>query len=264
MAEQQFNPIQERVGITCPASSNDRYNFRLSQVTIENLRNVFGIPSTINFFLIDKDNNIELPTKDGSFITSPKILYKVKFSTPLMIVNDKNASNILKTMIPGEAKGNDDVQDIKIDWDQSHLLDLSKGAGGSAGQTVYTASNGVTVTSSAVTYTNQNFYNIGYLFNGDTTSTAHNSYWLTNSSGDQTLTINFGNWTNLASINIASKTYASAADRRSDYSIDVFEKDGNKWMNICVSLYCCPQSTSCALRMFVAEFKNFIAEFYRN
>ena len=100
------------------------------------------------------------------------------------------------------------------------------------GQKVYTAPNGVTVTSSAVTYKLGKYYHLGYLFNGDIKSPSALSYWLTHSSGNQTLTINFGDWINLESIHISAMPYKNA-DRRSDYSIEVFARNSNKWINVC-------------------------------
>lgn len=70
-------------------------------------------------------------------------------------------------------------------------LELKGGTGGKSGQNVYTAPNGVIVTSSAPVYTNTNYYYMEYMFAG-TTGSGVNEYWLTSSSGNQTLIFDFG------------------------------------------------------------------------
>ena len=82
--------------------------------------------------------------------------------------------------------------------DMLKKIDLSGGTGGRGGQTVYTAPNGVVVTSSAATYNSNGYYYMEYLFNG-TIITSQQSrtggtgydYWLTSSGGNQTLTFDF-------------------------------------------------------------------------
>lgn len=71
-----------------------------------------------------------------------------------------------------------------------YQLNLSGGSGGLSGQAVYTAPNGITVTSSRVVYTNSNYYYMRYLFDGITNSSAATSYWLTNG-GPATLDFDF-------------------------------------------------------------------------
>lgn len=66
-------------------------------------------------------------------------------------------------------------------------LDLSKGIGGRNNEKVYTAPNGVVVTSSMPTYSNSNYYWLEYLFDDPTI----NNYWLT-SGAPATLTFDFG------------------------------------------------------------------------
>ena len=73
-------------------------------------------------------------------------------------------------------------------------IDLSGGTGGRANQRVYTAPNGVVVTSSANTYnTPYNYYHMEYLFNGSIADANNQAtrYWMTDSSGNQTLTFDF-------------------------------------------------------------------------
>ena len=59
----------------------------------------------------------------------------------------------------------------------SVLLQLRGGNGGRTGQSVYTAPNGVVVTSSKPTCKNSNYYYIEYLFSGTQTG-SHTDYWL--------------------------------------------------------------------------------------
>eukprot|EP01084_Bolivina_argentea_P081618 147784_1 len=234
MNAKSVNFDQERISITCPDASSDVYHFRSSQVTKSNIMKVFGIPSKLNFFLIDKDNNIELEEKDGSYNVTAKTLYIIQFTKANWMIKDtiNNTSDL---------KLDDDKEDIdEIDWSQCSLMDLSKGTGGKTGEKVYTAANGVTVTSSAPVWNNSNYYYMSYLFNGilncrGDKSDARTSYWMTSSSGDQNLIIDFGKSINLSFINIAAATYEDngKANKGSDYSIDVFEKRSNKWMNIC-------------------------------
>lgn len=71
-------------------------------------------------------------------------------------------------------------------------IDLSRGTGGRAGSKVYTAPNGVVVTSSAAVYNNSTYYYMEYLFNGSIPNYEDaNSYWMTSSSTTQTLTFDF-------------------------------------------------------------------------
>lgn len=92
------------------------------------------------------------------------------------------------------------------------LIDLSNGTGGTGGQYVYTAPNGVIVTSSAPVYASGANYYMGYLFNNSITMSKDqfDTYWLTNSSGNQTLTFDFGALGNPAIPTIA--VYPRAGD----------------------------------------------------
>ena len=121
-------------------------------------------------------------------------------------------------------------------------IDLSGGTGGAGGQTVYTAPNGVVVTSSAPTYTNGSLYYLGYIFNGNKDTGANTDLWLTNSSGNQTLTFDMDAYANdpITQISVYPK---SRTDASSNYSIDV-SNDGTNWTEV-VSLV--TNSTSLAL-----------------
>ena len=112
MAQQDVNLSKDnRCSVTCPSSSNDIYHFRLKRLTKENLQCAFGIPAKTNFCLINKNNDIEFTNVHGLFDAEPNTLYQIQFTKPLMVIVDKEDDN-------------------KIDWNQSHLLDLSTGSGG--------------------------------------------------------------------------------------------------------------------------------------
>ncbi|WP_187422240.1 discoidin domain-containing protein [Neomoorella thermoacetica] len=111
------------------------------------------------------------------------------------------------------------------------IMDLSGGTGGTGGQTVYTAPNGVVVTSSVPVYTtssNSAFYYMSYLFDGTITqaSTQYTTYWLTDSSGNQTLTFDFGTLGNpgIGGIVVYPRTRDDAS---SNYRILVSDDDVN-------------------------------------
>lgn len=88
------------------------------------------------------------------------------------------------------ASGTDFLNDRVTLHDQSKV-DLSGGTGGTSGQTVYTAPNGVVVTSSAPVYSNSNYYYMEYMFNNSISSSYNvHSHFL--SSGATTLTFDFG------------------------------------------------------------------------
>jgi hypothetical protein len=111
-------------------------------------------------------------------------------------------------------------------------INLSGGTGGTSGQTTYTAPNGVIVTSSAPVYNSSNYYYMSYLFNNTITTaqTQYTSYWLTNSSGNQTLTFDFQKLLPLSIVQI--NVYPrSRDDASSNYRILV-SNDGTVWIEI--------------------------------
>lgn len=111
------------------------------------------------------------------------------------------------------------------------LVDMTSSNSSSAGQTVYTADNGVVVTSSAGSYNNGSNYYMKYMFDGDTTSTAGTTYWLTSSSGTQTLTFNFTG----SSISYIDKfrIYPKArTDSFSDIGAIETSSDGSTWTQV--------------------------------
>ena len=81
---------------------------------------------------------------------------------------------------------------LVVEENKTSKIDLSNGVGGKSGEKVYTAPNGVIVTSSAPVYTSSNVYYMEYLFNETYSSGNADTYWLTNSTGNQTLTFDFG------------------------------------------------------------------------
>jgi len=111
------------------------------------------------------------------------------------------------------------------------VVDMTSSNSSSAGQTVYTADNGVVVTSSAGSYNNSSNYYMKYMFDGDTTSTAGTTYWLTSSSGTQTLTFNFTG----SSISYIDKfrIYPKArTDSFSDIGAIETSSDGSTWTQV--------------------------------
>jgi hypothetical protein len=112
-------------------------------------------------------------------------------------------------------------------------LDLSGGTGGQSGQTVYTASNGVVVTSSAPVYgNNYGYYWMPYLFNNTITmaQTQYATYWLTSSSGNQTLTFDFSA-IGAQYINYINVYPRCRDDATSNYRILV-SNDGSNWTQV--------------------------------
>jgi hypothetical protein len=112
-------------------------------------------------------------------------------------------------------------------------LDLSGGAGGQSGQTVYTAPNGVVVTSSAPVYgNNYGYYWMTYLFDNIITmaQTQYTTYWLTNSSGNQTLTFDFAA-IGAQHINYINVYPRCRDDATSNYRI-LASDDGTNWVEV--------------------------------
>ena len=112
-------------------------------------------------------------------------------------------------------------------------LDLSGGTGGKGGQKVYTAPNGVVVTSSAPVYDNSNYYYMEYLFNSSI-ATAHQptKYWLTNSSGNQTLIFDFSSLKLSERLIRRIDVYPKIrTDASSNYRIFISD-DGENWEEV--------------------------------
>jgi len=114
------------------------------------------------------------------------------------------------------------------------LVDMTSSNSSSAGQTVYTADNGVVLTSSAGSYNNANNYYMEYMFDGDNSTTgagAGTTYWLTSSSGNQTLTFDFTG----SSISYIEKfrIYPKArTDSFSDIGAIETSSDGSNWTQV--------------------------------
>lgn len=91
---------------------------------------------------------------------------------------------------------------------------------------VYKAANGVVVTSSANTYSSSNYYYLAYLFNR-TYGTSATHYWMTSSSGNQTLTFDLRSVSDFYLKKIVMYPY-SRTNASSNYRIEV-SSDGVAW-----------------------------------
>ena len=118
---------------------------------------------------------------------------------------------------------------------ETNAIPLGGGVGGGAGSKSYTAPNGTTVISSAPVYNNGINYYMGYLFDNQWLETSPESgwvsgydYWLTSSSGNQTLIITLPSVQNIESV----KVYPySRPDGWSTYKIEV-SADNTNWTDI--------------------------------
>jgi hypothetical protein len=109
----------------------------------------------------------------------------------------------------------------RVYWNQSVKMKLGGGSGGTSGAHIYTPPiAGVSVVSSAPVYTNGRYYWLPALFQGDPVSVDHNDYWLTDSSGNQTMTFLFENPATIALVRVCATTYKDT-NRRSNYQITV-------------------------------------------
>ena len=107
----------------------------------------------------------------------------------------------------------------------------------STNQTVYTithpnsgATDGLVITSSAGSYSSNGNYHMEYLFNGITDSTSASTYWLTNSSGNQTLTFDFSS-TSIDKIKKIRVVPYTRSDARSNYWLEK-STDNSTWVSI--------------------------------
>lgn len=114
-----------------------------------------------------------------------------------------------------------------------YRLDLSGGTGGSAGTSTYTAPNGTVVNSTAVVYSNGSYYYMGYLFNHTLASGNHTDYWLTSSTGNQTLTIALNQNYYMDYIRVYPVAYTNNAstDRKANYQVEI-SANGSTYTNI--------------------------------
>ncbi len=118
-----------------------------------------------------------------------------------------------------------------------YQLNLSGGTGGTSGQTVYTARNGVVVTSSFGVYYNSNYYYMGYLFDGIDDSAAFTTYWLSN--GGTTVTLDFDFFSILTKIHYIHKMILyprTRDDSISDYRI-LGSDDKTLWTELIPRVY---------------------------
>ncbi|GAA0376598.1 discoidin domain-containing protein [Caldalkalibacillus horti] len=107
------------------------------------------------------------------------------------------------------------------------MLDLRRG--NSDRSSVYIAANGVVVTSSANTYSSGSNYYLAYLFNRSY-GTSNTQYWMTGSSGNQSLTFDLRSVSGFHTKKIRIYPY-SRTNASSNYRIDV-SRDGHEWEQI--------------------------------
>lgn len=107
---------------------------------------------------------------------------------------------------------------------------LSGGSGGQGAQLVYTAPNGVIVTSSARSMGSTTDYCLANLFNdaAPMDGSANQNLWLTTSAGNQTLTFNFGTLSNFKGVRVVPRCRDQAS---SNYRISVSD-DGISYTEI--------------------------------
>lgn len=116
------------------------------------------------------------------------------------------------------------------------LLDLSSGTGGGLQGTEWTVSrtgypeDGLVITSSAASYNNGTSYWIQYLFDGSNSSNTTTTYWLTNSTGDQTLVFDFSSTTavRLDKMVVYPRTRNDAS---SNWTMQ-YSSDNSAWYNL--------------------------------
>jgi Concanavalin A-like lectin/glucanases superfamily/Glycine rich protein len=155
--------------------------------------------------------------EDGLFIYYP-------LRDNMNLVTDHSASNKHGTIYNSTYI---DINDLPI-FEDSIKIPLGGGSGGQTGQTVYTAPNGVTVTSSNPVWDNSNYYYMGYMFEDYVALTDEAThYWLTNSSGNTTLTFDFNSLDTpkMSKIAVYPRTRNDAS---SNYRI-LGSNDGNGW-----------------------------------
>jgi hypothetical protein len=114
----------------------------------------------------------------------------------------------------------------QIDWRNAKKMELSGGTGGKTGEYEYIARPAIRIVSSAPVYNAGNSFQMGYLFEGSSAESASTAYWLTTSTGPQTLTFLFKDPVNIASIRVCTTAQRDCADRRSNYQISVATCDG--------------------------------------
>jgi hypothetical protein len=114
----------------------------------------------------------------------------------------------------------------QIDWKNARKMSLNGGTGGKTGEREYIARPGIRIVSSAPVYNNSSYFYMGYLFEGESTTNAHTSYWLTASGGNQVLTFLFQNPVNVACIRVCATAHTDCTDRRSNYEVTVTACDG--------------------------------------
>jgi hypothetical protein len=105
---------------------------------------------------------------------------------------------------------------------------LSGGTGGRAGERLYIPRQGISVRSSAPVYSNGPNHSMSSLFTGTPTSTLHTDYWLTHSTGAQSLVFDFESPIRVALIRVCATPFPNA-NYRSNYRIAVTSVTGNTY-----------------------------------
>jgi hypothetical protein len=119
---------------------------------------------------------------------------------------------------------------------QAVLLSLGTGTGGQSNQNTYTVSasglpeNGLVVVSSANTYNNNGYYYMANLFTGVNNLDDPLQYWLTSSTGNQTLTFNFTP-TSLTTLEKMIVYPRSRTDASSNYTMQI-STNNSTWENL--------------------------------
>jgi hypothetical protein len=147
---------------------------------------------------------------------------QVAEDTVIPFVEGKSLTEGTLALIAGRTVTCRLAQAVGPDWSRARKLYLGGGTGGLSGEYVYNPAPGIKVASSAPVYNSQNFFYMRYLFEGEPTGTAHTDYWITKSSGPQTLRISFERPLHICLIRVCATAHPTAPydkDRRSNYRI---------------------------------------------
>ena len=222
-------------GFRVPVSfaSHDFVNIRASDLTVSNLRLVFGISESEMVYLVDEERNVEFADGDGVF-------GRVERGKRYMVRRRGGGRRSVRREDNKEedvAGGGRGAEEDPVDWNCSTLMDISKGEGGKAGSQTYVAENGVIVHASAPVYNCGGNYYMGHMFNGNTNSKVSTNYWLPilSSNKKESLLFTFTDDINLSHINIcATGCYEnnSQSDRVSNYNLSVYSSLHRRWFPI--------------------------------
>jgi hypothetical protein len=182
------------------------------------------MPGTIRIEHGDKSFNVA-DTADRIFIAdlfgvprSALIGLRVGKDTVIPLSEGKSLSEAELALIGGRAVS---CQLAGPDWSTATQMRLGGGTGGRTGECIYIPAPGIKVASSAPVYNNQNYFYMQYLFEGESTAVSHAQYWLTTSTGAQTLSFSFERPCDIALIRVCATAYLGLVDRRCNYRITV-------------------------------------------